>query len=76
MNKAMELYLEGNLLIARMETINKRFDELIKNRTPEEFAKEATEEDAIELTFLYELKLECIQDYKTWKTKKDKLLKG
>jgi len=76
MNKAMELYLEGNLLIARLESINKKFDELIKGRTPDKFAEEATEDEAIEFMILYRLREECKKDYEIWKTKKNEYCKG
>lgn len=71
MNEAIELYLEGMLLLAKMENTNERFDELIKGRTPDEFAKEATEEEARNFIFLYLLKKECETEFRTWKKKKD-----
>lgn len=73
---AMELYLLGNLLLTKIGAIDKRVDELLDNRTPEEFGKAATEEEAIEFMILYELREECEKDYEIWKTEKDKLLKG
>lgn len=71
MNEAIELYLEGTLLLAKMENIGKRSYELIKGRTPDEFAKEATEDEISELMSLYLLKKECETEYRTWKKKKD-----
>ena len=73
--KAMELYLEGNLLLAKLETLDEKFDELKKGRTPDKFAEEATEDEAIEFMILYKLREECEEQYKNWKKKKDEYFK-
>lgn len=67
--KAKELYLEGNLLLAKLEALNKRFDELKKGRTPDEFVEEATEDEAIEFMILYTLREECEREYEIWEKK-------
>lgn len=71
MNEAMELYLEGKILLAKMEKVNERFNELVKGRTPDEFAKEATEDETRNFIFLYLLKKECETEFRTWKKKKE-----